>query len=172
MKTKFKNILKGIFLTSIASMVSSNEASAISYDLSRISDDNENNIEQKTKKDLSQKYILKVHNDNSYLIESICDDRSQQSKQYQQNKPVSQYLSGSYTVALSECNGSQRSTTAADNCRKRRNQYNERGSHPYTRQRIGANSRNMPDVYTVHNAIKQIDKLCSHCRECHLENKR
>lgn len=60
MKTKFKNILKGIFLTSIASMVSSNEASAISYDLSRISDDNENNIEQKTKKDLSQKYILKV----------------------------------------------------------------------------------------------------------------
>ena len=41
-------------------MVSSNEASAISYDLSRISDDNENNIEQKTKKDLSQKYILKV----------------------------------------------------------------------------------------------------------------
>lgn len=103
---------------------------------------------------------------------SICDDRSQQSKQYQQNKPVSQYLSGSYTVALSECNGSQRSTTAADNCRKRRNQYNERGSHPYTRQRIGANSRNMPDVYTVDNAIKQIDKLCSHCRECHLENKR
>ncbi len=78
MKTKFKNILKGIFLTSIASMVSSNEASAISYDLSRISDDNENNIEQKTKKDLSQKYILKVNaarkskvDDNTARMQSI-----------------------------------------------------------------------------------------------------
>lgn len=83
--------------------------------------------------------------------------------------PFPNIFPGSYTVALSECNGSQRSTTAADNCRKRRNQYNERGSHPYTRQRIGANSRNMPDVYTVDNAIKQIDKLCSHCRECILK---
>lgn len=44
MKTKFKDLLKGIFLTSVASLISSNEANAISYDLSRISDDN--NIEQ------------------------------------------------------------------------------------------------------------------------------
>ena len=40
MKTKFKDLLKGIFLTSVASLISSNEANAISYDLSRISDDN------------------------------------------------------------------------------------------------------------------------------------
>ena len=38
MKTKFKDLLKGIFLTSVASLISSNEANAISYDLSRISD--------------------------------------------------------------------------------------------------------------------------------------
>ena len=37
MKTKFKDLLKGIFLTSVASLISSNEANAISYDLSRIS---------------------------------------------------------------------------------------------------------------------------------------
>lgn len=57
MKTKFKELLKGIFLTSVASLVSSNEANAISYDLSKMS--NDNNIEQKKKSDLSQKYILK-----------------------------------------------------------------------------------------------------------------
>ena len=50
MKTKFKDLLKGIFLTSVASLISSNEANAISYDLSRISDDN--NIEQEKKNDL------------------------------------------------------------------------------------------------------------------------
>lgn len=64
MKTKFKDLLKSIFLTSVASLISSNEANAISYDLSRISDDN--NIEQGKKNDLSQKYILKIHNDNSF----------------------------------------------------------------------------------------------------------
>ena len=68
MKTKFKDLLKSIFLTSVASLISSNEANAISYDLSRISDDN--NIEQGKKNDLSQKYILKIHNDNSFLIRS------------------------------------------------------------------------------------------------------
>lgn len=47
MKTKFKELLKGIFLTSVASLVSSNEANAISYDLSKMS--NDNNIEQKKK---------------------------------------------------------------------------------------------------------------------------
>lgn len=59
MKTKFKELLKGIFLTSIASLVSSNEANAIPYDLSKIS--NDNNIEQGKKNDLSQKYILKIN---------------------------------------------------------------------------------------------------------------
>ena len=61
MKTKFEKLLKGIFLTSIASLVSSNDANAISYDLSKISNDNNDNIEQGKKNDLSQKYVLKIH---------------------------------------------------------------------------------------------------------------
>ena len=63
-------------------------------------------------------------------------------------------------------------TTTADYRREGRNQYNKGSSHPYTGQRIGSNSRNMSDVYTVDNAIKQIDKLCGYCRKSHFKNKR
>ena len=79
MKTKFEKLLKGIFLTSIASLVSSNDANAISYDLSKISNDNNDNIEQGKKNDLSQKYVLKIHNDNSYLIAGHRSHRSHSS---------------------------------------------------------------------------------------------
>ena len=62
MKSKFEKLLKGIFLTSIASLVSSNDANAISYDLSKISKDNNDNIEQGKKNDLSQRLVPAIKN--------------------------------------------------------------------------------------------------------------
>ena len=45
-------------------------------------------------------------------------------------KPIAKYLSGTATVALSEGNGSQRSTATTHNGGERRNQHNERDGTP------------------------------------------
>ena len=74
MKSKFEKLLKGIFLTSIASLVSSNDANAISYDLSKISKDNNDNIEQGKKNDLSQKYVLKIDL-SKFNSEIVCNGK-------------------------------------------------------------------------------------------------
>lgn len=113
MKTKFKDLLKSIFLTSVASLISSNEANAISYDLSRISDDN--NIEQGKKNDLSQKYILKIHNDNSFLIAGHRSHRSHSSHSSHSSHRSSSYgsYSGSSTTTSSSTSTYNTNTTTS-----------------------------------------------------------
>lgn len=108
MKTKFKKFLKGIFLTSIASVISSNDANAISYDLSKISN-NDNNIEQGKKNDLSQKYILKIHNDNSYLIAGHRSHRSHSSHRSHASHRSSSY--GSYSITSTSTSSTNKSNT-------------------------------------------------------------
>ena len=94
------------------------------------------------------------------LHKGIGYERSKQSEKNQQSKAIAKYLSGTATVALSEGNGSQRSTATTHNGRERRNQHN------------GSDARYVSDVNTVYNAVKQIDKLCCHRRQRHLENQR
>ena len=106
------------------------------------------------------------------LHKGIGYERSKQSEKNQQSKAIAKYLSGTATVALSEGNGSQRSTATTHNGGERRNQHNERDGHSHSRQRIGSDARYVSDVNTVYNAVKQIDKLCCHRRQRHLENQR
>lgn len=87
-------------------------------------------------------------------------------------KPLPSIFPARRRVALSEGNGSQRSTATTHNGGERRNQHNERDGHSHSRQRIGSDARYVSDVNTVYNAVKQIDKLCCHRRQRHLENQR
>jgi murein L,D-transpeptidase YcbB/YkuD len=68
MKNHFKTLLKGIFLGSVSSLVTSNGADALTYDLDKLKVNNDGQTEVKTQKDNSQKFILKFQSDDSYLI--------------------------------------------------------------------------------------------------------
>ncbi len=69
MKKQFQNLLKGIFLGSISSLISSNSANALIYDVTKLKlKDDGQTTETNAKKDNSQKFILKFKSDNSYLI--------------------------------------------------------------------------------------------------------
>lgn len=78
MKDKFNNILKKIFLSSIGSLIAANGAQAIQYDYTSLKKDDKKNEEKKTN-DLSKKHILKIHDDNSYLIAAHRSHRSHSS---------------------------------------------------------------------------------------------
>ena len=68
MKKHFKTFLKGLFLTSAASIATSANAGqmTVDYDLSKLKSD-DNNLELTPQKDNSQKFILKIQSDDSYL---------------------------------------------------------------------------------------------------------
>lgn len=79
MKSKFKKLLKGVFLSSVASIISTNGVKAAPYDLSHLNSDGDNLSKKNKENDLSQKYILKIHDDNSYLIAGHRSHRSHSS---------------------------------------------------------------------------------------------
>lgn len=68
MKNKIQTLLKGIFLGSISSLIASHGVKASSYDLNKLTVSNDGQTEVNTKKDNSQKFILKFQNDDSYLL--------------------------------------------------------------------------------------------------------
>lgn len=68
MKGRFQNLLKGIFLGSISSLIASQGTDASTYDLTKFKAKDDGQTEVKAKKDNSQKFILKFRSDDSYLI--------------------------------------------------------------------------------------------------------
>lgn len=79
MKNKLEKILKGIFLSSVGSLMANNGDQAISYNLSNLENNNDKKIEESKSNDNSQKYILKIHDDDSYLIAGHRSHRSHSS---------------------------------------------------------------------------------------------
>ncbi len=99
MKSKLEKILKGIFLSSIGSLIANNEAQAVTYNLSNLKENNTKKIEENKSNDNTQKYILKIHDDNSYLIAGHRSHRSHSSHRshysHRSSSSGSSYSSGS-----------------------------------------------------------------------------
>jgi len=81
MKNKYAQILKGIFISSVGSLVANNEIQATPYKLSNLENENDEKIGQAKSNDNTQKYILKIHDDDSYLITGHRSHRSHSSHQ-------------------------------------------------------------------------------------------
>jgi murein L,D-transpeptidase YcbB/YkuD len=109
MKSKFEKLLKGIFISSVSSLVAINGANAAPYDLSKI-DDNDNKIEFKTEKENAKKYILKMYDDDSY---SILGHRSHSShRSHRSHSSHRSSSSGSYSSSPSSSSSTTTKSTS------------------------------------------------------------
>lgn len=68
MESRFKKVLKGSFLTSI---MATSSAEVSSYDIDKFKQIDKGEPELNTKQDNSQKFVLKIQNDNPYLIAGL-----------------------------------------------------------------------------------------------------
>jgi murein L,D-transpeptidase YcbB/YkuD len=119
MKKNFQNVLKGIFISSLTSLCASNNAEASNiYDVSKLKVKDDETAEQNKKQDLTQKFIIKVQSDNSYLIAGHTSHRSHSSHR-SSSSTYSGSNSGSSSSGSSNYNystpSSSGSTTAPDN---------------------------------------------------------
>jgi len=60
MKRRFEEILKGIFLSSLGSLIANNEAQPLTYELSTLGDNRITKTDENKFKDNGQKYILTI----------------------------------------------------------------------------------------------------------------
>lgn len=102
MKKNFQNLLKGIFLGSISSLVASHGAEASVYDLNKLKVNDGEQTEMKVKKDYSRKFILKFQSDNSYLIAGHRSHASHAS--HASHRSSSTYSGSSYNSSSSSYN--------------------------------------------------------------------
>lgn len=95
MKDKFEKILKKIFLSSVGSIIATNGIQAVPYNLSKVENSNKDKrLEESKQKDNSLKHILKMYEDNSYLIAGHRSHRSHSS--HQSHSSHSSHRSSSY----------------------------------------------------------------------------
>ena len=71
-------------------------------------------------------------------------------------------------VFLSHRDCSARCTTGTDQHGKCIEKHQNRCKKPDTGQGSRPDSRNMPDINTVYNIIKQVNDLCDNSRDCQL----
>jgi len=111
MKNHFKTLLKGIFLSSISSLVASQGADATAYDLNKLKVNSDGQTEVKAKKDNSQKFILRFKSDDSYLIAGHRSHSSHASHASHASHRSSSTYSGSYSGTSSSSDSSPASTS-------------------------------------------------------------
>jgi len=102
MKKHFQDLLKGIFLGSISSLVASHGAEASVYDLTKLKVNDNGQTEVKVKKDYSRKFILKFQSDDSYLIAGHSSHASHAS--HASHRSSSTYSGSSYSTSSSSYN--------------------------------------------------------------------
>lgn len=110
MKKQFNNILKGIFLTSVASLLSTSEVEASPYNLDNL-DDSHSEFTKANDSDTRLKHILKFRDDKSYIISghrSHSSHRSHRSHSSHRSHRSSSY--GSYSSGSSTSSSSSYST--------------------------------------------------------------
>lgn len=99
MKVRFQNLLKGIFLGSISTLIASQGTNASPYDLTKFKAKDDGQAEVKAKKDNSQKFILKFRSDDSYLIAGHRSHASHAS--HASHRSSSTYSGSSYSTPSS-----------------------------------------------------------------------
>ena len=104
MKKNFQTLLKGIFLGSLSSLIASQSIDASTYDLTKLKAKDDDPTELKTKKDNSQKFILKFQSDDSYLIAGHRSHASHAS--HASHRSSSTYSGSSYSTPSSNYNNS------------------------------------------------------------------
>ena len=69
-------------------------------------------------------------------------------------------------ISFSHHDRSPRRSSHTDQSRKCRNTHDDRHTDANTRQRIGTNLRDVPDIHTVDHVVKNIDQLCQNRWKC------
>ena len=83
---------------------------------------------------------------------------------YLHRKAVAENFLRRVVILFSHVNRGSRRTARAYQCRKCRNNYNNRQANTHARQSQAALNGNMPDIYPIDDIIKHIDKLCDYRR--------
>ena len=83
---------------------------------------------------------------------------------YLQRKAVAENFLRRVVILFSHVNRGSRRTARAYQCRKRRNNHNNRQTYAHARQSQAALNGDMPDIYPIDDIIKHIDKLCDYRR--------